>query len=40
MLPYFEDFNNRKEFAIVDFISSFYRNYFLEKKLLDVISLN
>ena len=35
-----EYFNNSKNFVIIDFILSFYKNHPLIKKLLDVTNLN
>ena len=32
MMLYFKYFNNRKKFAIVDFVLSLYKNYFFKKK--------
>lgn len=32
ILPSFEYYNNIQQLAIIDFVSNFYKNYFLKKK--------
>ena len=34
MILYIKDFNNSKKLIIINFISSFYKNYFSKKKTI------